>query len=318
VLSSKRKVKIFVEVDGEIEDGIITIDRKPESKKLDLFKSTENAALKYEKYPILIKDINFVKNSELEENLRKASRVAQITLGVLTVMSFPGSAHVGLMLIKVIQLFDFLSFINVKQPSNMVAFLEIFNENILNILPNPVAIQEYEDDSDVANENSQEKGRRILVSEVSPSVKCSTNTLMRENELSCYFLNSVGDIMIHFLAYCVLKGLLLFMVQIILKTMLNNLRSKIVDSSTIKQEKANSVKTRSMTSNSRDGSSSSKNGMKKAKSSSEVSVGENSKNSRMTQNELKKQSMLLKIANAVKNLDNMMNLKFFHSTFLAF
>lgn len=44
---------------------------------------------------------------------------------------------------------------------------------------------------------------------------------MRKNELSCYFFNSVGDIMIHFLVYLVVKVIILGIAKLLLNSILS-------------------------------------------------------------------------------------------------
>lgn len=54
------------------------------------------------------------------------------------VISFP----VALTLIKLFQMIDFLLFINVELPVNVRAFLSIFDQNILKLIPSFVEINE--------------------------------------------------------------------------------------------------------------------------------------------------------------------------------
>ena len=57
---------------------------------------------------------------------------------VLVVVSFP----IALTLIKLFQMIDFLLFINVDLPINAQAFLAIFDQNVLKLIPNPFEIDE--------------------------------------------------------------------------------------------------------------------------------------------------------------------------------
>ena len=179
VLPSKKKLRIKVETDGTVENGTITITQKAESitEGATLFTSIEEGSvIQFE--TLTISNVNYKKNTDLEETLSTASTVAKVTISALTVLSFPGSAHVGLMLIKAIQIFDYMSFINVEQPSNLVSFLGAFSDNILNILPNPIAISEYEDDGDVSSEGSssrrlqEDSPNRILLTVSEKKNKC--------------------------------------------------------------------------------------------------------------------------------------------------
>lgn len=139
ILSSQKKISFNISTDGTIKNGTLSIFRKNPSSSKPIFKSLETPNKSITTFPITIYNISFKKDQAMEDTLMATSQVALVGISILTVLSFPGSAHIGLMLIKAIQIFDFFSFINVKQPSNLVAFLSIFNDNILNILPNPVA-----------------------------------------------------------------------------------------------------------------------------------------------------------------------------------
>lgn len=66
---------------------------------------------------------------------------AQVTTVVtmsLMVVSFP----LALTLIKLFQMIDFLLYINVDLPINAQAFLSLFDQNVLTMIPNPLEVNE--------------------------------------------------------------------------------------------------------------------------------------------------------------------------------
>jgi len=70
--------------------------------------------------------------------------------------------------------------INVVRPENLASFLELFNQNILNILSNPFKKEELEDDTKYP-EKFVEKldSSRVLQQQVNSSeVKCQTHPLI--------------------------------------------------------------------------------------------------------------------------------------------
>lgn len=51
-------------------------------------------------------------------------------------------------MIKIVQIFDYLGFIDVNKPQNAEAFLQIFNSNFLGIVPNIFEQEKFNDDYD--------------------------------------------------------------------------------------------------------------------------------------------------------------------------
>jgi hypothetical protein len=77
-------------------------------------------------YPIKVTGISWYIDKGAEDALAKGGSIAKGVVSTLTVVSLPASASVGILLIKVIQMFDYLTFLNVKSPSNLANFLAIF------------------------------------------------------------------------------------------------------------------------------------------------------------------------------------------------
>jgi hypothetical protein len=68
-------------------------------------------------------------------------------------------------MVKLLQYFEFLRLVNVKKiPSNFLAFLEMFNENVLDIMPNLLeSSEEPPETADPEDEHSDSENGRILV-----------------------------------------------------------------------------------------------------------------------------------------------------------
>lgn len=136
-------------------------------------------------------------------------------VSVAVMISAYTSPQAGLMLLKGLQIFDYIDLINVVRPENLASFLELFNQNILNILSNPFKKEELEDDTEYP-EKFVEKldSSRVLQQQVNSSeVKCQTHPLVQGNELSCHLVNSSGDIIFHLCCYLVLKLTLYLMAK---------------------------------------------------------------------------------------------------------
>lgn len=218
------KIVFYLNLDGEYTGGTISINLQ-NSNNYVLKHKTLNYSI-FIDFPIIVENAKWVRNHAAEEALSTMGSATKGVVSTLTVIVIPASASVGILLIKVIQMFDYLTFLNVDRPSNLNAFLSIFQSNLLSFLPNPFAIDSYDD----TQENDE---RRLLVDISSQSTrhKCITNNIMRDNELSCYFFNSVGDILIHFLAYLVFKLIIVAVSKILIKFMLNTLDKEREESS---------------------------------------------------------------------------------------
>jgi hypothetical protein len=57
------------------------------------------------------------------------------------------SASAGVDSVKILQVFDYLGFIDVEKPSFVDEIFQMFNSNFLSFVPNPLAKFEYDDKS---------------------------------------------------------------------------------------------------------------------------------------------------------------------------
>ena len=80
--------------------------------------------------------VNYYKAGEQEQSVQKAAATAQA--GVQTVMgaSFVFSASSAFVLIKILQMVDFMTLINVKHPRNLNLFIEAISQSAVETVPN--------------------------------------------------------------------------------------------------------------------------------------------------------------------------------------
>ena len=140
---------------------------------------------------------NCIIRNKLEGSTKTTAEVAKSTMAATTAVLLPLNTSGGILVLKIIQVFDYLGFIDVEKPSNVDAVFQMFNSNFLSLVPNPISKEEYNDDYDGVSEASsaETKPTKRLVAVESSEVlerKCPQNKIMRDNEFSCYFLNSSG------------------------------------------------------------------------------------------------------------------------------
>lgn len=195
-----KTIRIGLELDGELENGNFQISPKTTSNPVKYY---ENSNLMYPTYPILV-PASFFYNTEREEQLKTVSKGMKTSMTILTIIAIPLSSTIGVMIIKSIQMFDYLNFINIQVPQNVKSFINVFESNILNFVPNPFGKKEFDSGDAV--------GRRLV--EIGNKTKnCRVTDRVKNNDMSCYFLNSSGDLTLHFLIYMAIKLLMLMMIS---------------------------------------------------------------------------------------------------------
>jgi len=110
---------ITVKTDGELSGGTFVITKKDGSAAAILFRSIPNLLEVYDDYPILINDISFYKNKAAGENLQKAGSAVKYTSIMSSAASVYLSPNVALLVVKSIQVFDYIRLINVERPENL-------------------------------------------------------------------------------------------------------------------------------------------------------------------------------------------------------
>lgn len=136
-------------------------------------------------------------------------------MAVTSAVLMPLNSSGGIGVIKILQIFDYQGFIDVKKPSNAEAVFSMFNSNFLDLVPNPLEIDEY-DNFEAASEQKEAglPGLRMLTeNSLLAERRCLYNEVMSQNEFSCYLINSSGKHIIHISVYILLKTLLMFLVH---------------------------------------------------------------------------------------------------------
>ena len=151
--------------------------------------------------------------SELEGLPKNLAEGALYTMTATTAVLMPLNSSGGVAVIKIIQIFDYLGFIDVEKPRNVDAVFQMFNSNFLSLIPNPFGVEDYNDDYDVWSTNSLPSTRIISDDTLIKDRKCAKNNVMADNEFSCYFLNSSGQHIIHGSIYIFFKCLLIFLIH---------------------------------------------------------------------------------------------------------
>lgn len=106
----------------------------------------------------------------------------------------------------------------------------MFNSNFLSLVPNPFGNSDYDDDYDgISNELTPNTPqiRLIADSNLISERKCSNNQMMRNNEFSCYFLNSSGQHIIHGFFYIFFKMVLIFLINCLCKKRIKSIELDI-------------------------------------------------------------------------------------------
>lgn len=73
---------------------------------------------------------------------------AKSTMAATTAVLMPLNTSGGVVVVKIIQIFDYLGFVDVEKPSNVDAVFQMFNSNFLSLIPNPFGNDDYNDDYD--------------------------------------------------------------------------------------------------------------------------------------------------------------------------
>lgn len=174
--SSEQTVFLKLNLSGEISNGEFTITRAPQSYSEIVFALKEDVVSKFNEYPIKIPGVSFYKMGG------KASQITGSTLKTASLVSGGLVAYLSpqtaLMLIKVVQVFDYMGLINVVSPDNLTKFLQMFTDNMFDLVPNIFEHPEYEDDGAWESDVTQTPGRVRLLEDTQSSIaekQCRTN-----------------------------------------------------------------------------------------------------------------------------------------------
>lgn len=161
-----------------------------------------------------------------DKRIRNLEVPVKATVGAVTgamLLLSPGS---GMGMLKIIQYYEYLRYINVKDiPENFIEFLNLFSQNVFDFAPNPFETDETDPEKiseakkleeEKANADKLQNGdssRRELQSdptseEMLPNFSyCKMNQHLVEIEQPCFFLNNSGNHLLQILIYFLVKAL---------------------------------------------------------------------------------------------------------------
>lgn len=164
-----------------------------------------------ENQKIVVAGIN-LSASTSDKKIQAAEAPARATIGALTggvILASPGA---GLGMLKILQYYEYLQYINVQDiPENFLAFLDIFKQNLFDFAPNPFEMDETDpekvaeakrlEEERAAKEalDNGETARRNLIEdenseEMLPNFSyCRMNQHLVAIEQNCFFLNNSGN-----------------------------------------------------------------------------------------------------------------------------
>ena len=178
--------------------------------------------LKLEDKNITVEDINLFFSADLAvisaavKPIQSTTKV--ITLGVIATNA-PGSSN----MITVMQYFSFLSLVNIPSlPQNYDSFMDIFRENVFDIMPNLLEVDESNhqmEDQKVVNVTSsgdvKNGSLRILSKKSNPNQYCDLNSKFSTLGLNCLMLNNTGNILLELLMFAFFKAMLKLILMLI-------------------------------------------------------------------------------------------------------
>ena len=172
----------------------------------------EGYGLNFSKKLCQIDDGPITDFTEPEKTISDASKSAKVVVEATGAsLAIFGSAA-GVQVAKAIQQSTLYSYVNVEKPRNFRIALEGLNSNTLGFIPNPFYDEKFEE-----AKASQKTTARTLALEDSEDERCTTNSIMRKTELSCYFLISKTSVLLFFLCFVGIKILLFTLAWIILR-----------------------------------------------------------------------------------------------------
>lgn len=137
----------------------------------EIIKSTSDSqqVSYFRQYPIEVTGISFYRGA-MDAAVEDAAVYSSVgiggVMGILMVLNFP----LFFILLKFIQVLEYITFFNTNNPGNVIGFFEIFSVDMTAMIPNPFSINEEKEDVD-----------------------CEMHQKFRENGVSCLFLNNMGS-----------------------------------------------------------------------------------------------------------------------------
>lgn len=123
-------------------------------------------------------------STQLTDSIAEAQKAVTISLQGLGIAFILVNAPQGIIILKLFQMFDYLKLVNVELPLNVIKFLQWFEDNMFDVIPNYLET------------NDQIVG-------------CNPHYKLLESKFSCLVVNNVGTIFQENAIYIVMKILIL-------------------------------------------------------------------------------------------------------------
>ena len=148
----------------EVEDGILEIEF---SNKKEI-RSKENQLVFLQTDSVEISPISYYNPSGQQESVETVASATETTLKIVMYLSFIVSISTAFTLLKILQMTDFLTLLNIQHPRNLQTFLNMASSSVLNDIPNFLEF--------LTNEKCSIQKHRLI-----------------EEEVSCQIFNNVGN-----------------------------------------------------------------------------------------------------------------------------
>ena len=211
---------------SEIKSELVLV---PSDKNHPQYKERREKNLKLEVKEIIVPDITLFFQGN-PETVASTAKSASTAVSVTTIAVMGANPAVAISMVKVMQCMDLLKIINIPQlPSNFRAFLDLFKNNMFDVMPNLFKKNETDDQlgSSSASASASSGSRRLqaqtdtasdafswdLGSSSSNNKYCNLHPKFISIDLNCLLLNNSGEIGFMLIGMLLLKTLLKILVS---------------------------------------------------------------------------------------------------------
>jgi hypothetical protein len=144
-LENEKLLILKTKTDGVLEEQDITLKRSsPDVPGSPLIEAQSSWPIPLDDYPIPIKQVSFYSNEGLQV-AEIGGVVLRATVTVATAATVPLYTRMGIFLIKLVQVFDYINIINTPYPRNLSEFLRYISQGALEVIPNFFALDSVDD-----------------------------------------------------------------------------------------------------------------------------------------------------------------------------
>lgn len=159
--------KNILKITFKIEDNISNQQLEITSNNFTEIRSKESTKI-FSSYPIKL-IINYYENAAVKATVKAVGSGISLLSKILTMIISFLSLNTAIILIKIFQMIDFFLLINVNPPTNVKEFINYFQSNVLDFMPN------------------------VFYVETSQS-RCNLDMFLSSNGMSCNALNNIGHL----------------------------------------------------------------------------------------------------------------------------